>query len=127
MSERKTLFGDLSGIDFSKAEVIDVIIPDTEDTQLSLNVPSPVVDPPQPPPAPIKYPEKTEKIFSPPIKDQIMTVFEASQYLQVRQETILRKIYAKELRASKVGRIWRIRLSDINSYLERNAEGFLEE
>ena len=46
------------------------------------------------------------------------TVQEAAEYLQVRQETILRWIYDKKIKAGKVGGTWRIKRSEIDRLIE---------
>lgn len=50
------------------------------------------------------------------VKD-ILTVREVSIILNLRYETILRYISDKELVASKLGRVWRIRRTDLNKFL----------
>jgi len=50
------------------------------------------------------------------VKD-ILTVKEVSEILNLRYETILRYISNKELVASKLGRVWRIRRTDLNKFL----------
>lgn len=52
--------------------------------------------------------------------NKIHTVQQAATYLQLRTETILRKIYSGELGAFKVGKIWRIKQSQIDNYLHNN-------
>lgn len=52
---------------------------------------------------------------------EIMTTEQAAKFLQVQELTIRRKIESGELRASKVGRIWRIQKKDIIDYLNKNA------
>lgn len=51
------------------------------------------------------------------------TVNEVSDIMQVRVETVLRWIYAKKIKASKLpgSRIWRIREEDIVDFMERGA------
>lgn len=51
---------------------------------------------------------------------KIYTVEETSNVLQIRRETVLKLIYNKSLRASKVGRIWRIHGDDILKFLREN-------
>lgn len=65
-------------------------------------------------------------------ENKIYTVEQASELLSVRRETLLKLIYNKELEASKLGRLWRIRginifkfldsTSNINSECESNLE-----
>ena len=48
---------------------------------------------------------------------EIMTVEEVAKLLQLRKETILRYIEKGELTASRIGRPWRIRKQDLNTFL----------
>lgn len=53
------------------------------------------------------------------MNDELYTVTQAAQYLQVCDKTVRRLINSKRLIASKVGdKSWRIRRTDIESYLE---------
>ncbi|NJD04657.1 MAG: helix-turn-helix domain-containing protein [Ruminiclostridium sp.] len=53
---------------------------------------------------------------------EIMTIEQATQYLQVSIRTIYRLIDSGDLKASKVGRVWRIRKIDIDDYLESTSK-----
>lgn len=53
-------------------------------------------------------------------KDKIYTVQNTAEVLGIRRETVLKLIYNKKLRASKVGRIWRIHGDDIFKFLREN-------
>lgn len=53
-------------------------------------------------------------------KNKIYTVDQTAAVLQLRRETILRKLYANELRGSKIGRIWRIKGNDIIKFLDKH-------
>jgi excisionase family DNA binding protein len=56
--------------------------------------------------------------------DKLYTVAQAASYLQLSDKTIRRLISTKKLAASKVGdRVWRIKLSDIESYLKAHTNG----
>ncbi|MBR3919993.1 MAG: helix-turn-helix domain-containing protein [Clostridia bacterium] len=56
--------------------------------------------------------------------DEIFTVIQAAQYLQVCDKTVRRLIKSNKLIASKVGdRSWRIRKSDIDDYLKTHTNG----
>lgn len=59
------------------------------------------------------------------------TVNEVAEIMQVRVETVLRWIYAKKLKASKLpgSRLWRIKESDIEDFMTRgeNVFGFDDE
>lgn len=54
------------------------------------------------------------------MNNDIMTISQAANYLQVCEKTIRRLIDRKELTASKVGNTWRIKKEDIEKYLQDN-------
>jgi len=54
------------------------------------------------------------------VPDEILTIHEAAEYLKISDKTIRRLTSNKLLVASKVGNTWRIRKSDIDSYLIEN-------
>lgn len=58
------------------------------------------------------------------MKDELLTVAQAAEYLKVCDKTVRRMIASKELVASKVGsRNWRIRKDDIDAYLNATSTG----
>ena len=57
------------------------------------------------------------------MKDEILTVAQAAAYLKVSDKTVLKLIKSNKLVASLVGRIYRIKLSDINAYLSATSNG----
>ena len=58
-----------------------------------------------------------------PMNDEILTVAQTATYLKVTDKTVLKLINGEKILASKVGRNWRIKLSDINAYLSANSNG----
>lgn len=50
--------------------------------------------------------------------NEIYTILQTAEYLQVSDKTVRRLIDKKELPASKVGKAWRITKKDIEKYLE---------
>jgi len=48
---------------------------------------------------------------------EILTIPQAAEYLQVCDKTVRRLISNKQLPASKIGKSWRIKKSDIDDYL----------
>lgn len=50
----------------------------------------------------------------------ILTVQQAAQYLQVNPETVRKAARSGRLRASRVGRRWRIRQKDLNEWVEQD-------
>jgi excisionase family DNA binding protein len=56
--------------------------------------------------------------------DELLTISQTASYLQLSDKTIRRLIKSGQLNASKVGdRVWRIKPSDIESYLKANTNG----
>ena len=53
------------------------------------------------------------------MSDIIFTIAQTAEYLKVCDKTVRRLISKKELSASKVGKSWRIRKSDIDDYLQQ--------
>ena len=51
------------------------------------------------------------------MNNEIMTIQQAAEYLQVCDKTIRRLISRKELSDSKIGRSWRVKKSNIDEYL----------
>lgn len=51
------------------------------------------------------------------MNDEILTVAQTAAYLQISDKTVLKLIKSDKLIASQVGRIYRIKMSDINAYL----------
>lgn len=110
------LFGDISSLDLKNCE--DITITESLPAQATQIIPPvastiKVMAPPK---------ELTSKSLSVSSGDlnAILTVKQAAKYLQIRTETILRKIYSGELSAFKVGRIWRIKQAQIEEYLNKN-------
>lgn len=55
------------------------------------------------------------------MSDEILTVSQAAEYLQVCDKTILRLIKTKKITASKIGNRWRIKNSEIDKYIRNTA------
>ena len=55
-------------------------------------------------------------------RKEFYSVTELAEYLSVHPETIRRLIKRKELPAYVIGRVKRIRHSDVEAYLERNRD-----
>ncbi|SFB38070.1 helix-turn-helix domain-containing protein [Clostridium frigidicarnis] len=53
--------------------------------------------------------------------NKIYTVKETAEILSIRRETLLKLIYAKDLEASKLGRLWRIKGSNIDRFLDNTS------
>jgi excisionase family DNA binding protein len=50
----------------------------------------------------------------------VMTIEQTAEYLQLSSKTIRRLISRKELKASKITSVWRIKKDDIIEYLNQN-------
>lgn len=57
------------------------------------------------------------------MNEEILTVAQTASYLQISDKTVLKLIKSNKLVASLVGRVYRIKLSDINAYLAANSNG----
>ena len=55
------------------------------------------------------------------MSDELLTVSQTADYLQVCNKTILRMIKYKKITAFKVGNRWRIKKSDIDKYINYTA------
>ena len=53
--------------------------------------------------------------------DRLMDTEEVANYLGIHQKTVMNLVESKQLKASKVGRVWRFRKSDVDKYLERRS------
>ncbi len=52
--------------------------------------------------------------------ESLMTVEQVAKFLNVAPLTVYRLLQAGKLRGSKVGRVWRIRRSDVEVFLDRS-------
>lgn len=52
------------------------------------------------------------------MKNDILTITQTAEYLQVCDKTVRRLIASKQLPASKIGKSWHIKASDIDEYME---------
>lgn len=57
-----------------------------------------------------------------PREDRLLTVHEVADLMRVSTMTIYRLIKTGDLRAARVGRSYRLRASDVESYLDRGME-----
>ena len=53
-------------------------------------------------------------------EEKLLTVKEVAEQLRVSERTVMRYIYAKKLKAAKVGQ-WRIKLIDLSLCLKNNS------
>ncbi len=59
--------------------------------------------------------------YSKVLSNEVLTVRDAARHLRVVEKTVVRLIHRKELPATKVGRVWRIKRSWLEEWLERGA------
>jgi excisionase family DNA binding protein len=52
---------------------------------------------------------------------EILTIVQAAEYLQFHPDKVYRLVRSGELPASKIGKEWRIRRTDIEALLDRTA------
>lgn len=57
------------------------------------------------------------------MEDRIMTPEEVADYLRLAVRTIYALLKRGELRGIKIGRVWRIPLSEVQAYVDRNLTG----
>lgn len=55
--------------------------------------------------------------------EQLMTLEQVAELLQVSTKTILRLIDQGELTGVKVGRAWRFRTDDVKAYIDKGRSG----
>jgi excisionase family DNA binding protein len=60
------------------------------------------------------------------LSESMMTVHEVSAVLKVSEETVRSWIHAKDLRAIKFGREWRVAVRDLESFLNARANRPME-
>jgi excisionase family DNA binding protein len=52
--------------------------------------------------------------------EQVYTVQDVAKALKIKPQTVYTMIKDGRLKSSKVGRVWRIRSSDVQAYLKRH-------
>ena len=53
--------------------------------------------------------------------DDLLSVKDVAEWLNVSYATVMQLIRDKEIPAARVGKLWRIKRSDVQAYLDRNA------
>ena len=54
-------------------------------------------------------------------EERLLDTEEVARYLGVHLKTVMKLIESKQVKASKVGRVWRLRKRDVDEYLERRS------
>lgn len=52
---------------------------------------------------------------------RVVTLQEAARILKVRESRVRIAIHSGELKASRIGRLWRLRVDDVERYLDATA------
>lgn len=55
-------------------------------------------------------------------KDEVLTTKEACRYLRISRPTFLRLVRTSQIKARKVGRGWKVLMSEIQAYMSRGEE-----
>ncbi len=55
-------------------------------------------------------------------KNEVLTTSEACKYLRISRPTFLNLVRTNQIKARKVGRGWKVLLSEIQAYLRRENE-----
>ncbi|MEW6277436.1 MAG: helix-turn-helix domain-containing protein [Candidatus Eremiobacterota bacterium] len=58
--------------------------------------------------------------------DEILTPVEVARRLKVKKRTVLEWLRRGKLKGLKLGRLWRIRMRDLEAFLQRIEEGLEE-
>lgn len=54
-------------------------------------------------------------------EERLMDTEEVATYLGIHARTVMKLVHNKQIKASRVGRIWKFRKSDVDEYLERTS------
>ncbi len=55
-------------------------------------------------------------------KDEVLTTKEACKYLRISRPTFLKLVHTNQIRARKVGRGWKVLMSEIQAYMRKREE-----
>ena len=55
-------------------------------------------------------------------KDEVLTTKEACKYLRISRPTFLKLAHTKQIKARKVGRGWKVLMSEIQAYMRNREE-----
>lgn len=55
------------------------------------------------------------------MENKLLTPYEVAKYLRVDYRTVYQLLHSGKLKGSKVGRVWRIRMEDVDRYLRETA------
>lgn len=57
------------------------------------------------------------------VEDEMLTIEQVAQYLKICNKTVRRLIRNDSLTASRVSTVWRIKMSDVENYLNSHTNG----
>lgn len=60
-------------------------------------------------------------------QDQVLTTYEAMEYLKISRPTLLKLIHSGKIKAAKAGRGWRMLLSELNRFLTPDTDEIASE
>jgi excisionase family DNA binding protein len=72
-----------------------------------------------PPPADLTAPWRTEGLVSKPLTRAFLSVEEFAVVVGLSENTVLRRIRDEEIRATRIGRLWRIPVTEVGRLLGR--------
>jgi excisionase family DNA binding protein len=55
-------------------------------------------------------------------KDEVLTTKEACKYLRISRPTFLKLVHTNQIKARKVGRGWKVLMSEIQAYMRKREE-----
>lgn len=55
-------------------------------------------------------------------KDEVLTTKEACKYLRISRPTFLKLVHTNQIRARKVGRGWKVLMSEMQAYMGQKEE-----
>jgi excisionase family DNA binding protein len=55
-------------------------------------------------------------------KDEVLTTKEACRYLRISRPTFLKLVHTNQIKARKVGRGWKVLMSEIQAYMGKREE-----
>jgi excisionase family DNA binding protein len=55
-------------------------------------------------------------------KDEVLTTKEACKYLRISRPTFLKLVHTNQIKSRKVGRGWKVLMSEIQAYMRKREE-----
>ena len=70
--------------------------------------------------SPVSFKFDTNSKFGVPEFEPLLTSEQAAELLQIHHKTLQRLARSGEIRGTQIGKLWRFRVSDLNTWFERN-------